>query len=63
MTLTTSQVRLLWTLLTSTSKVGNATTPVCFRRLIIALDQKVPLDKAQLKELLYEEIVSFVPSI
>ncbi|KAI0002040.1 CMGC/MAPK protein kinase [Russula vinacea] len=26
-------------------------------------DQKEPLDKAQLKELLYEEIVSFVPSI
>jgi len=26
-------------------------------------DPKVPLDKAQLKELLYEEVVSFVPSI
>jgi hypothetical protein len=26
-------------------------------------DQKESLDKAQLKELLYEEVVSFVPSI
>lgn len=31
--------------------------------LIFAPDPNVPLDKAQLKELLYEEIVSFVPSI
>ena len=34
-----------------------------FPRLIFAPDAKVPLDKAQLKELLYEEVVSFVPSI
>ena len=31
--------------------------------LISTSDQKETLDKAQLKELLYEEVVSFVPSI
>jgi hypothetical protein len=31
--------------------------------LISTSDQKESLDKAQLKELLYEEVVSFVPSI
>ncbi len=30
---------------------------------ITASDRKETLDKAQLKELLYEEVVSFVPSI
>jgi hypothetical protein len=30
---------------------------------IVKLDKKEPLDKARLKELLYEEIASFVPSL
>ena len=44
--------------------VGTPIKRPCFRRrLIIRSDRNDPLDKAQLKELLYEEVVSFVPSI
>lgn len=68
MTLTTNQLQRLWTLTTSILKVCSANyyTPLlCFPRLIIACasEENDSLDKAHLKELLYDEIVSFVPSI
>jgi hypothetical protein len=40
--------------------------PLCFVFLVSSLrpsEENESLDKAQLKELLYDEIVSFVPSI
>lgn len=65
MTLTTNQLQRLWTLTTSTLKVCGADYAplLCFVSSLRTSEENETLDKAQLKELLYDEIVSFVPSI
>lgn len=43
--------------------VSNTIKRPSFPHLIVAPDPEDPLDKAQLKKLLYEEVISFVPTI
>jgi hypothetical protein len=63
MTLMTSRLHDFWTLTAWTSMVSNTIKRPSFPHFIFAPDPKDPLDKAQLKELLYEEVISFVPTI
>jgi hypothetical protein len=63
MTLTTNQLHYFWTLTPLTLMVSNVISRAASFVSSLPSDPKDPLDKAQLKDLLYEEVVSFVPSI